>query len=136
MNAQKNPGTRNTNRRLKWERSVFLIFFILFIYFYFGCAGSLLLLELCSGCREWGSSLVVVCGLLVAGLTSTGSGACGLPQLLLRALEHGLDSCARGLRGSVACGSLAEQGLSPCLLHWHSESLPLSYQGIPCLFYF
>ena len=31
----------------------------------------------------------------------------------------------------MACGIFLDQGLSPCLLHWQMDSLPLSHQGSP-----
>ena len=36
---------------------------------------------------------------------------------------------AHGIRCSVACGILPDQGLNPCLLHWRVDSLPLSHPG-------
>ena len=41
--------------------------------------------------------------------------SCGAPQLL-----HG-------------CGLFFDQGSNPCLLHWQTDSLPLSHQGSPPL---
>ena len=38
-----------------------------------------------------------------------------------------------GLRCSMACGVLQDQGLNPCLLHWQVDSSPLSQQGSPIL---
>ena len=55
--------------------------------------------------------------------------------------SHGFRSCvpgiwstssvavANGLRCSKACGTFPDQRLSPCLLHWQADSLPLSLQG-------
>ena len=41
--------------------------FFIYIYFFFGCAGSVLPHRLFSGCGEQGGhSLVVMCGLLIA----------------------------------------------------------------------
>ena len=66
-------------------------------------------------------SLVVVCGFLIVmaslvapGLQSTGS------VLVSRRLGY-----------STACDIFLDQGLSPCLLHWQVDSLPLSHQGSP-----
>ena len=36
---------------------------------------------------------------------------------------------AHWLSGSVACRFFPGQGSNPCLLHWHVDSLQLSYQG-------
>ena len=40
------------------------------------------------------------------------------------------------LRCSEACGLILDQGLHPCLLHWQADSLPLSRQGSPMLFFY
>ena len=45
-----------------------------------------------------------------------------------------------GKNTGVSChfllqGIFLTQGLNPCLLHWQADSLPLSHQGSPCIFY-
>ena len=51
-----------------------------------------------------------------------------------RALEcMGSVVVVHGLSRPTACGTLLEQGLNLCPLHWRAESLPLSHQGSPCL---
>ena len=87
-------------------------------FFFFGCAGSSLLLEFFSSCDEqW----LLVGGLLavVASLTA----------------EHWLQdvqasvAVTRGLSCSMACGICWDQGLNLCLPHRHADSLALSHQG-------
>ena len=70
-----------------------------------------------------GSSLVVVCGLLI--LVASLVMASGLQSTGLE-IVHGL-SCSK------VCGILLDQGLNPCLLHWQANSLPLSQQGSPSI---
>ena len=36
-----------------------------------------------------------------------------------------------GLTCSVACGIFPDQGSNPSLLHWQTDSLPLSHEGSP-----
>ena len=78
--------------------------------FIFGCAGPWLICRLFSSCGEQG--LLSLRWLLL--LRSKGS----------IVVVHRL-SCP------VACGILRDQGLNPCLLHWQTDSLPLSHQGSP-----
>ena len=39
-----------------------------------------------------------------------------------------------GPSGSTACGIFPDQGSNPFLLHWQTDSLPLSHQGSPGLY--
>ena len=41
----------------------------------------------------------------------------------------------RGLSCSAACKIFPDQGSDPSLLHWQADSLPLSHQGSPCLYF-
>ena len=50
-----------------------------------------------------------------------------------RLRSTGLIVVARALSCSDACGISADQGQDPCLLHWQTDSLPLSHQGSPYL---
>ena len=43
---------------------------------------------------------------------------------------------AHRLSYSMACGIFPNQGLNLCLLNWHVDSLPQSYQGSPVFSYF
>ena len=43
----------------------------------------------------------------------------------------GSEVVTHGLRCFAVCGILPDQGLSPCLLHWQADSLPLKHQGSP-----
>ena len=38
---------------------------------------------------------------------------------------------AHGLGSPMACGIFSRQGSNPCLLHWQTDSLPVSHQGKP-----
>ena len=42
---------------------------------------------------------------------------------------------ALGLSHSAACGIFPDQGLNPCLLHRQVDSLPLSPQGGPVMWF-
>ena len=121
----------------------FLGFFIFYLF--------LTALGLCccvwafSSCGKWGLLFIAVRGLLtaVASLVAErGLQAHGLQQLwhagsvvVAHGLQstgsvvvvHGLQSAgsvvvAHGLSCSVACGIFPDQGLNPCLLHWHVDS--------------
>ena len=62
---------------------------------------------------QWGSSLIVVCGLLVAVAS----------HCRTQALGHvGSVAVARGLSCSMACGIFQDQGLNLCSLHWQVDS--------------
>ena len=82
-----------------------------FIYL-FGCAGSSRLLRLFSNCGE--QKLLSGCGVQASHCSSF---SCCETQTL----KH-------RLRGSKARGIFLDQGLTPCLLHWQADSLPLSHQ--------
>ena len=108
---------------------VVFLFFLIFIYFIFGCVGSLLLhvgfpLVAASG----GLLFIAVHGLLMRWLLwlwSTGSrragfSSCGAwAQWLWLAgsvvVVHGLRCCA-------ACGIFPAQGSNPCPLSWQADS--------------
>ena len=73
---------------------------------------------------------------------STGSRALGLPQLHVGSLlaaprlwGTGSIVVAHGLCCPSACGIFPDQGSNSCLLHWQTDSLPLSCQGSPIFFY-
>ena len=46
-------------------------------------------------------------------------------------LEHRPRSCGSRLSCSMACEIFLDQGSSPFLLHWQTDSLSLSHQGSP-----
>ena len=74
----------------------FSFFKILFIYFIFGCSGSLLLRGLFSSCGEQGLPCLVGHGLLISvasRVQSMGSREQGFSICGSWALEHGLSSC-------------------------------------------
>ena len=48
-----------------------------------------------------------------------------------RALGNRLSGVTLGLICSWVCGTFLNQGLNPSLLHWQTDSLPLSYVGSP-----
>ena len=102
---------------LDWIKAPHFLFFN-FVYGFFGCAGSLLLLGLSShqqaglpsscGVRAaHGSGFALEHGLWAAWASVIA--ACGFSSSW--ALEHRL-SC------SAACGIFPDQGLNPCLLCW------------------
>ena len=100
-----------------WFHLFFYIWLGLFALFICDYVSSLLC-GLFSSCGKWGilssavSRLLIVEVLLVVGhgFQSTGS----------IVVVHGLSY-------SEACGIFSDQGLNPCLLHWHADYLPLSY---------
>ena len=107
------------------------------IYFIFGCAGSLLLRRPFSSCSKQGP--LSRCGTWMSryrGFPHCGSWALGLSGfsscsgLQFRALEHRFSSVAHRLSGPTARG-IFNQGPNSCLLHWQTDSLPLSHQGSP-----
>ena len=55
----------------------------------------------------------------------------GLRSCSSWAPEHRLSSCSTWSSCSTACGIFLDQGLTPCLLHWQADSLPLNHQGAP-----
>ena len=58
----------------------------------------------------------------------------GFRALRLQQLQHtSLAVVALGLSYSEACGIFLDQGWNPCLLHWQTDSLPLSHQGSPMI---
>ena len=55
----------------------------------------------------------------------------GLRSCSSWAPENKLSSCSTWSSCSTACGIFLDQGLTPCLLHWQADSLPLNHQGAP-----
>ena len=88
-----------------------------------------------------GYSLAGVWGLLL--LRSPGSRAHRLQRLqhvgsvvvAPRLESTGSVVVAQALGCSVACGIFPDQGSNLCLLHWWSDSFPLSHQGNPVWFF-
>ena len=76
-------------------------------------------------------------------LQSTGPGTCRLWWLQLvdsvvvapRLRSMGSTVAAHGLSCSVASGIFPDQGSNPGLLRWQVDSLPLSHQGSPYVFF-
>ena len=121
---------------IQWEKKVWgqiLIFFIIYIFIYFGPAGSLSLHGCFSSCGECG--LFPSCGVdwsLQRPLWLQSMGTCvsvvaafGLPVGGSQALEHRLSSCETWVSCSVACGVVPDQGSSSVsytgrqiLYHW------------------
>ena len=61
----------------------------------------------------------------------------GLCSCSSQALEHRLDICGTQAQCCTSCGILLDQGSNrPCFLYWQVDSLPLSHQGSPLLYYF
>ena len=99
----------------------------LIILFIFGCAGSSLVLELFSSCRQqgllsscgaqashWGG---FSCGARALGSMSFSSCLMGLVVATPRLQSTGSVIVAHGLSCSLACGILLDQGSNSCLLH-------------------
>ena len=98
-------------------------FFNKFIYFIFGCVGSLLL--------HAGPSLVAA-SKGHSPLWCTGFSLWWPLPLGARALgARASVVVAHGLSCSAACGILPDQGSNPCPLHWQADSQPLSHQRSP-----
>ena len=99
----------------------------------FDCAGSLLLCGLCSSCsgqafRRCSFSYCWAQALQCSGCSSWNT---RIPSLRLRALGQGSVVAVDGLSCPAARGIFLGQGLNPCLLHWQTDSLPMSHQGSP-----
>ena len=96
----------------------------------FGCTGSLLLGGLFCSFRErmLPSSLTVVASLAAEHRPwDTQASVVAVPG----PWRTGSSVAVHGLHCSTACGSLPDQGLNLCPLHWQADSLPLSHQGSP-----
>ena len=81
-----------------------------------------------------GYSLIAVLGLLIAehrllGVWASMVTAHGLHSCGYQALGIASIVVAYGLNCSTTCGIFPDQGLNPCLLHWQTDSLPLSHRG-------
>ena len=106
------------------NRTFFLKFFILFLFYLF-----LWLCWVFASVR--GLSLVVASG----GRSSLRCAGLSLSRpLLLRSTgsrRAGSVVVAHGPSCSAACGILPDQGTNPCPLHWQADSQPLRHQGSP-----
>ena len=77
-------------------------------------------------------------------LWATSSRVCILQQLQRlgsagaapRLQSTGSVVATHGLSCSTACGTISDQELNPCVLHWQMDSLPLSHQRSPQLIHF
>ena len=63
-------------------------------------------------------------------------GAWASVVVALRLENTGSAAVVHGLRCSAACEIFPDQGLNLCLLHWQTDSLPLSHQRSPNYMYF
>ena len=81
---------------------------------------------LLSSCGVWASHCgdFHCCGARALGTRKSTVTAPGLQSTSSVVVAHG-PSC------STACGIYPNQGLNPCLLHWHVDSLPQSHQRSP-----
>ena len=61
------------------------------------------------------------------------SHCCGFSLCSTGSRSAGSNSCACGLRCSVACGMFPQQGSNPCPLHQQVDAYPLHHQGSPSL---
>ena len=101
------------------------------LWFFFGCAGSLLLHKVFSRFGEWGATLVAVLwASYCSGFSCCGAWALGCT---------GFSSCgswaqAHRLSCPWACKILQDQGSNPCFLLWQADSPLLNHQGSPWRF--
>ena len=103
-------------------------------------AGSRLLRGLFSSCVEWGYSVAAALGVLTAvaslvaepGLQGTRASLGAAPRLQ----STGSVVVVHGLCCSVTYGIFPSQGSNPHLLHWQTDSLPLSHPGRPNWYFF
>ena len=110
------------------SKAVMIILKILFIC---GCAGTSLLPGLFPSCRARASDRSGFSGCGApgpAGFSTCGSRA---QQSQLRTPEHRPSSCGAWAYLPPSVWNLPRSGLSPCLLHWREDSLPLSHEGSP-----
>ena len=111
-----------------YKSKAFLCLFfkiVLFIY--------LLSLAALRFCCSVGFLLVVARRGLLSSRSAQASRCRGFSCCGARALGHaGSVGVARGLSCSATRGIFPHRGSNPCLLHWHVDSPPLSYQGSPC----
>ena len=111
----------------------FFFFFLRFLYFYFWLCWVFVAGWAFSSCREW--RLLCSCGTWASHCSgfSCGAQALGTGASVLAASRsyHAGSNAVQRLNCSAACGIFPEKGLSPCLLHYQVDSLPLSYQGSP-----
>ena len=111
----------------------------MYLFYYFGCAGSLLLCRLFSRCREQGLlSSWSVRASHCDGFSCCRAQAPGYAGILC--LARGLCSCGSPTGSivvthrpscSTVFGIFSDRVLNPCLLHWQADSLPLNHQGSP-----
>ena len=117
--------------------------FYLFIYFIFDCAGSLLphvgslkLWQIVEAALSCVSRFLIVEAALVEhepqGTRASVVAAHGLSSCGSWALERRFRSVAHRLSCPTARG-IFNQGSDSCLLHWQTDSLPLSHQGSPTI---
>ena len=111
-------------------------FKIVFIYWFLAVLG----LHCCMGfylvAGSGDYSLVAVCSLLIVvnspvtkhRLQGTWASVVVAPG----SQSTGSIGVVHGLSCSVACVIFPDQGSNPCLLHWQTNSLPLSHWGSPC----
>ena len=96
-----------------------------------GSAGTSLLPGLFPSCRARASDRSGFSGCGApgpAGFSTCGSRA---QQSQLRTPEHRPSSCGAWAYLPPSVWNLPRSGLSPCLLHWREDSLPLSHEGSP-----
>ena len=123
---------------------VFLIYFLIagkllynIILFIFGYARSSLLLRLFTSCSEQGLHSGARSS-QSAGFSCFGAwvvGYVGSAVMTPRLQSTGSTVMVHGLSCSMACGFFPDQGSNKWLLHWQTDSLPLSHQGSPQLLF-
>ena len=125
---------------------VFLNNFIYLLIYFWMCWIFVATRRLFSSCGEWGLISLQCTGFpfcmtsLVVELVLQGTKASLVVVIWLsscgsQVLEHRFSSLVPWLSCSTACGIFLDQGLNLCLLHWRVDSLPLSYQGSPTIYF-
>ena len=133
------PITRQTSIQSIWVQTWLLAFFFFLItLFIFYFAGSLLLCRLFSACGERGFAIRTshchgfsCCGVWEYGLWGKWTSVVVVPKLQ----NTGSADVVHRLSCSAACGIFLAEGSNPHLLSWQADSLPLSHQGSPWLFF-
>ena len=133
-------GLNNNNYIMSRRRAEILFIYLPFcnfIYFVciFGCAGSLLLH---SGFLQlWWQAHRVASLVVEHRFQRTWASvvvAHGLSSCSSWTLEHRFGRCGTQVQLSCPIWDLSKPG-NPCLLHWQTDSLPLSHQRSPWRFY-
>ena len=140
------PFCKEPGQTTSWLLSPCLFLFfcsffeILFVYFYFGLCwvftAAQAFLQLKQVGRHpslWGHRLLAAGASLLGAQAVQGVQA---PVVTARGLRAQAQQLWRaGCLSTPACGMFPDQGSNPGLVHWQADSLPLSHQESPVLFF-